>query len=516
MKSGPSDRDLLAAEFSPEFFSDHEHGSDLTLDVQWIMRKRLFRIRHSMRSQAYGMCLSIVVLLVISLRISMAEEPPSVSTVASGLLSQRQDSAAPGFSSGEVSDPLVGIITTDFSSTSGARLLGPMSKVSMLQDVAVSPNQVAVASLLDTIKPISTGNLLTMIDTLGAESTIQQRASLMQLSGELYGNTQTIGLQVGDQFQQRLTTRLVSNGPFLTGSTFKQAQQDSTFDFLLRGQSVGSSSGGWVQGYGAGGKLLSDSNGAGLNYSQAGLQYGLDLAADESGVVGVALGNSYVGFDGFGGGGHLVANQIGLYALKQDEVAYVLGSTNYGYESFDTNRNILLGGMNQTTRGNFGANQFGASFESGLKWDARLLHIQPLVGLQYLYLGQQGFGESGGAAALNIAPSDAASLRFNLGGRIVVHQLKGPRGSIWSPYWHARWVSELLDNDRLVNASFIGAPLGGAFTTHGDRLGTNYGIIGKGLQVQFNEQWSLFVNYDGMFGGRIDTYTGSGGVVLIW
>src|SRR5436305_5882616 len=105
-------------------------------------------------------------------------------------------------------------------------------------------------------------------------------------------------------------------------------------------------------------------------------------------------------------------------------------------------------------------------------------------------MAQQGFGESGGVTALDVAGTQADSLRTSLGGRMVVEQIKGPRGSIWTPYWHGRWISELLNNDRTVNAMLIGAPAGGGFIVHGDRLGQNYGIIGKGLQVQVNERLS--------------------------
>lgn len=400
-------------------------------------------------------------------------------------------------------------------------LAAPPLPASSLSSSALSLNQLNVGSALDHAAPASSGNFLAMIDTLNAQTPAQQRTSLALLSGDLYGNTQTIGLQVGDLFQQRIVTRLVSNGRFLTGASFDQmskamAQSGSTTNDAVRGQFPTDSSDSWVQGYTAAANLLSDGNTNDLYYSQAGLQTGFDLASDETGRIGVVLGNTYVGFNSFTGGGDMVSNQFGLYALKQNDSAYILGSTNYGYDSFHTFRNILIGGVNQTTRGRFMGNQFGTYLESGLKIDVGLIHLQPLAGLQYLYLEQQGFGENGGVAALEVSRAQADSLRTNLGGRIVVEQLKGPRGTIWTPYWHGRWVSELLNNDRSINATFIGAPVGSGFAVHGDRLGQNYGIIGKGLQVQLNDRISMFANYDGMFGGRIDMITVAGGAVLNW
>lgn len=415
-----------------------------------------------------------------------------------------------------VNPPMNGVASAAFSASDPNDFVSPLRTHSILPAFSMSPNESAVHTALENIRPAATGGLLSMINTLGTETPHAQQLSLTQLSGELFGNTQTIGLQVGDQFQQRLITRLVSNSQFLTGLSPQQVPSQAQSSGDVRGQSPVDSYSGWAQGFGVGGTLSTDGNGADLNYSQGGLISGLDLASDDSGVFGISIANSYVGYNGFAGGGQMAANQIGFYGLKHNDVAYVQGSANYGYESFRTDRNYLVGSTNQTAFGRFGAHQLGTYVETGLKFDTGLLHFQPLVGLQYLYLSQQGFDESGGSGAMSVSASQASSLRTNIGGRIVVDQFKGPRGSTWTPYWHGRWVSELLDNDRTVNASFIGAPIGGAFTTHGNRLGTNYGILGKGFQIQWNDQWSVFGNYDTMFGGRIETFAGSAGIVYVW
>jgi len=390
-----------------------------------------------------------------------------------------------------------------------------LQRKSTLNEVASTQNQSAVGTALDNITLTSTGGLFDMINTLGAQSTADQRQSLGQLSGDIFGSTQTIGLQVGDVFQQRLNSRLINNGQLLAGAVTNPVASDTSDD--ARGQSPNNSAFGWMLGYGVAGNLRSDGNAGGVHYSQGGGLYGIDFGSDESGVIGIAGGNSYVGFrDGLDSSGQLTAYQVGLYALKHNEQAYWLGTTNYGYDSFGTNRTVNVGGQNQYLHGNFDAHQLGAYTEAGLKVDAGLIQLQPLIGLQYLYLAQQGFDESGGPAALNVSANQANSLRTQLGGRIVVERLTGRFGEVWTPYWHGRWVSELLDNDHIVNASFNGAPTGGVFTTHGNRLGSNYAVLGKGLQVQLNEKWSLFGNYDLMIGGRIDAHTGAFGAVYVW
>lgn len=383
-----------------------------------------------------------------------------------------------------------------------------------LTDSATTPNQMNVAGALDNIALSSTGSLFNMINSLGGETPNEQQQSLNQLSGAIYGSTQTIGLQIGDLFQQRLVTRMVSNGTFLAGAG-QPGQTSGNQD--IRGQSPYMSGRGWLQGFGQSGRAGSDGNAPSTRYSQGGAIYGADWGDDENGIFGVAAGNSYAGFhDSVAAGGQVTSGQFGIYGLKHNDLVYGLGSLNYGLEEFDSNRNVLVGGVNQTLRGSYLGHQLGAYAETGLKYHLGLVHLQPLFALQYLYLSQQGFSESGGSAALNVGTSQADSLRTNLGGRIILDSLAGPYGTVWTPYWHGRWVQELLDNDRIVNASFNGAPVGGVFTSHGSQLGDTYFIYGKGVQVQLNSRWSMYANVDLMVGGRIRSETGTLGGLYCW
>lgn len=383
-----------------------------------------------------------------------------------------------------------------------------------LTDNAVTTNQISVATALDSIALSSTGSLFNMINALGGETPSEQQQSLNQLSGAIYGSTQTIGLQIGDVFQQRLVTRMISNGMFLT-SPYQGSQTTASPE--VRGQSPSAGGRGWLQGFGQSGRVGSDGNAPSTRYSQGGAIYGADWGDDENGIFGVAAGNSYAGFhDSVAAGGQVTSSQYGIYALKHNDLAYALGSMNYGLEEFGANRNVLVSGTNQTLRGNFVGHQFGTYAETGLKYHLGLVHIQPLFAMQYLYLAQQGFSESGGSAALNVSANQADSLRTNLGGRIILDTLEGPYGTMWTPYWHGRWVEELLGNDRLVNASFNGAPVGGTFATHGSDIGNSYFIYGKGVQVQLNSRWSMYANVDLMVGGRLRSETGTLGGLYCW
>lgn len=386
---------------------------------------------------------------------------------------------------------------------------------------ANTPNQFAVATALENIKTTSTGSLYAMINTLGIQSVDQQRQSLTQMSGAMFGDLQNVGIEVADQFQLRVTTRLVSNSQFLLAPSELQYE-----DEVIRGQSpvnqrplktTNQALKGWALGYGNQGNIRPDGNGLGMDFNHAGGIYGYDWGDYDSELIGLTISNSYAWFhDGFGASGQLQAYQFGAYAMEYSDTSYSLATINYGYNIYDTNRTVTVAENSQSLQADFTGNQIGANAETGLKLNLELFQVQPFIGLQYLYLCQQGFEESGGAAALTVARSRANSLRANIGARLIVDTFTGPLGVTWTPYSHARFVSDLLNNDRYVSATFNGAPVGGAFRSQGTSIGQNFGIIGEGIEVRLNETWSLFGSADWMFGDRYSSVTGSFGAVSLW
>ena len=382
-----------------------------------------------------------------------------------------------------------------------------------LRAAALTGNQISVGTALDQIALTSTGSLFSMINSLGVLSPAQQRQSMNQLSGQTYGNLQTIGLQIGDQFQQKLNSMMVSNAAFLAGG-----EPVPTYSEEIRGQSpTGDLGRGWVQGFGVSGNLRSDGNGAGGNYGQGGALFGIDGGRDETGFIGVAGGTSFTQFhDDFGGKGNINSYQVGMYALKHDETGYLLGSANYGYNDYSTNRSVTISNATQLLHGDFYGNQIGTYAETGLKLSAGPIYFQPLVGLQYLFLDQQRFKETGGPAALAVSKENANALRLNVGARMLLEPWVTESGVIWSPYSHIRYVADLLDNDRSIGASFIGSPSGGSFTTQGTHIGPNYGVVGEGLEIRISDYWSLFGGADVMMGDHITMATGSFGSLIRW
>lgn len=389
-----------------------------------------------------------------------------------------------------------------------------LQRILALRDVGTTANQQAVGGALDNIALTATGDLQTMINNLGAASTADQQRGLSQLSGEGYGTTQTIGIQSGIQFQNSVTDRLTNNGNFLTSAGGSMVSTDlAEEDVWLVSARDQTQRRGWLQGFGTSAQIDGDGNAASSDYRQGGVAVGMDLGSDETGVVGISNGNSFLSFGQDNGSfGNMNSHHFGLYGIRQMDPLYVLGSTSYGYSDIDMTRTVPGG----TVQGSPVAHQIGAYTEAGLSLDGSMVRIQPLVALQYQLFSQQSFSETGGPGALNVGSQQANSLRTHLGARMSFSELQDSSGRLWTPYVHARWVAELLDDDRLVNASIIGAPAGGSFVTAGNGLGRHFAVIGTGVNVELTDHWSLFSNYDLQAGGGLTAHTGSGGLTYQW
>jgi hypothetical protein len=103
--------------------------------------------------------------------------------------------AAVGFSNllaADVSD--VTANTQHVSSINATSGIGQQLRAPLVLPVApLTTNEAAVNSAFEHIKPVATVGLFNLITAIDSETAFSQRASLTQLSGEIYGNTQTIG-----------------------------------------------------------------------------------------------------------------------------------------------------------------------------------------------------------------------------------------------------------------------------------------------------------------------------------
>jgi len=265
--------------------------------------------------------------------------------------------------------------------------------------VAATMNQRSVGIPLDSLAgPVApaTANLLLQIQGLSVED---RPAQLQMLSGESYATAQSLGQQIGEQSLRVIASRLINNDLLLNegdSMLLGAAEPSVSTDSVVRGQHGMKDVYGWVQGFGTSGDLSSDGNASGLDFGSGGIAFGIDLARDDSSLIGIAgaFSNTTMSTE-IGDSGQISSGQVSLYGLQRYEEAYGFFVLNYGNNQNEISRMIQVGNVNAVARGDFTGHQFGSYGELGLNLDGPFLRFQPLMGLQYVLVSNDRVSATG-------------------------------------------------------------------------------------------------------------------------
>ncbi len=284
---------------------------------------------------------------------------------------------------------------------------------------------------------------------------------------------------------------------------------------IVRAQNYVGGWGAWATGYGHWGTAESDRNAAGFDYSSGGQLAGVHYRTDSEHVIGAYFGQSQfhietivptqsANVDGF---------QSGFYLRIGTDSDYYLASCGFGYDDYETQRQINTGAVIRTADGNYSGAQAAIYTERGKTWNFSFGDVQPLVGLQYIYNYQDDFVETGAMALnLNVSSIDIHSLRSVVGSRF---------SKAWwaSSFWQAvtnfraLWMHEYANDHAQLSSQFLG---GGTFAPRGIDLGRDWVMLGAGATLTPGDALSLYVNYDVQLGNGQSLHVGSGGVALAW
>lgn len=176
---------------------------------------------------------------------------------------------------------------------------------------------------------------------------------------------------------------------------------------------------------------------------------------------------------------------------------------------------MAIGPLNSTLSGQFTGWQSIAYAERGLTYLTTQSELQPYVALQYIYLRQNGFSETGGVGALDVAGIDANSLRSFVGTRLSSPYVTAG-GQLLVPQARVAWLHEFLDTNQISNARFGAFGGGTSFAVQGLDLGRNWALVGAGLTWNISEQVQIAGNYDLQANGQQTFHIGSGSLTYWW
>jgi outer membrane autotransporter protein len=361
--------------------------------------------------------------------------------------------------------------------------------------------------------------LQALVDEMTPMTNAQVRNSLTILSGDIYGSTSQMQFQnttaqiqmLSQNFAPQFTS---SNESFSPVSGIKLDEGGSIV--FINDASYRPLHKTWVVGYGLGGTAQSDGNAQGLNFGLGGFLVGVERYLDEATSAGL-----YGGYNGAHMGTttdqRVLANsgQVGAFFRRDTGLDYYTLLSGFSFDGYNSSRNVTVGGLPATAEATYGGWQSVTYVERGRSYDYEAALVQPYLALQYIYLRQNSFSETGGGAAnLDVGGVDASSLRGFFGTRVTGDYVTSG-GRLLKPQVRAAWMHEFLETDTIVNNRFAGVG-GGTFAVQGLDLGRDWALLGAGLGWEVNSQVTITGNYDAQLNGNQTFHVGSANLQYLW
>jgi uncharacterized protein with beta-barrel porin domain len=363
---------------------------------------------------------------------------------------------------------------TDFShyaTTSNQRSVGNALN-DLLQDPSGCGDDVieAMYNLPDGAAVRAAYNQMMPQDALGQSEII--RNAMNQYSESVFGRMDNI--RNGGQYAMSGDSRYL-----LAGASNSLALRPKTNEWMP-----------FAKGFGVWGDRNGDSDIAGYQYNIYGLAGGVDKLVSENTLFGLSVGGSWANVDYSQPGtsaniDSAVCSLYGSYFMDDWHLGLTLG---YGHSWYDSQRGIPFIGRHADS--DHQGNAYSAAVELGNNFGGTSMILEPVVGLGYTVVQEESYKEKG-ADALNLkVDSDTTDGIYSKLGIRLAKELKNQNMTL-VPNVRAFWIHDFADRVEL-SSSFIG---GGSFTTEGLDPVHDMFNIGAGLNVYYNKNLRLFVDY---------------------
>lgn len=394
-------------------------------------------------------------------------------------------------------------------------------------EVCASINQCGVGGGLERGLGGGDGDLRAVATLLQAAGTRAgaQRA-LAALSGETQANLGTLALGGFSPFAGMIEQRLAAlrSGPNDTDSGPALAYASSSLAAhplaAMPRQGPASpaapESHAWLRGYGLFGRLGGDGNAGGGSYRGGGVIGGVDRQFTPNVLAGVSFGYSKLDADfrNVAGSGGVGAYEGALYGSYADGPLRLNGILGYARLALDSERSIAFGSLARRARADYDGDRLNGALEAGYAVDLGGATVEPLAGLRYTWLRQDGFAEVGaGSIGLQAEAQSAQSLLGSLGLRLTKRfDLASGRLGLEA---RGRWQHEFLDDALMLDAAFVGAPAA-SFVVAGARVARDSAVLGAGVSFQLDRRLTMFADYDVRLNSDVTAHAATAGLRLTW
>ena len=386
---------------------------------------------------------------------------------------------------------------------------GPPAPPTVFTTAAVTPNQFAVASALDTL-PQSGASLGLYNALLFLTSEAEAQSAFDQLSGEAYASAKGMFMEQSALLRTAMIDRLrasfgavaASSAPVMAyaAPTGPAASEAGMALKATVAPAVTEKLALWTSGFGSWGEMAGNGNAASLSSSNGGFLIGADATLGAGWRLGITGGYSYTDFDvdSRNSSGDSENWHIGLYGGNQWGPLGLRTGLAYTFHDVEMSRAVGFTGFSDALSSDYDAGTFQAFGELGYRIDTAFAAFEPFANLAYVSLHTDGFTEDGGAAALAGSSSTTDTSFTTLGLRASKTVLIGNaettlRGAL-------SWRHAFGDVTPLATQAFAGSE---AFTGAGTPIAEDAALIEAGFDVLVSDSTTLGVAYSGQFGDGV-------------
>lgn len=363
-----------------------------------------------------------------------------------------------------------------------------------LADIAGTPNEASVAA---AVEALGRGN--TLYDTVVGLNETEAQTAFDQLAGGP-SPTQAADVQAAGLVANILTDRIDQAFDALGGD----AQINN---YVAAGPGVvtdpaAPTNGVWGQLYGAYGSVASTGTVAGTEAVTGGLVLGLDgqVGNWRIGVVvqGGATSSAVPDLDASSTSGDYGA---GLYAGGEfGDTRVSLGGT-YTRHSVSSSRHAVFPGVDETLTGSYAAGTAQGFALVSHEFDLGATSLTPYASLQYVAEATDGYTESGGAAALTVAPN-LVDATFTTLGLSASHQFVVGDDKLLTAEGGVGWRHAFAATPSAEH-SLAG---GTSFSVLGAPIASDVAVLNAGLTLDVSDTTTFNLSYDGQFGSGMQTH----------
>jgi fibronectin-binding autotransporter adhesin len=370
---------------------------------------------------------------------------------------------------------------------------------------ASTPNQAAVASLLNAAAPTATGDLQTVFDSLNTALASEIPTLLDAIGGESLTAFAT-ARQILAERTARALHRRARDPAWGQGRAFylsETATPDVAADDDPPAPRDRVRAAAWFDGIGLFGELEGDTGEAEVDTLLYGGTLGADAWIADRVVVGLAAGyaRSDVDLDGREADVFGDTVQGALYAGFVDPRGFVSAYGRYAYTYQASDRRIESTGLLRKAHAHWDAHDYGAGGEAGITLVSfREFAVQPIAGVDWLRLTEESYTErDAGSLALIVDPEALETTTARFGGRMF-GRFDMDRSGTLVPELRAFYQREFGDRERVLNARLSGAPGLPSTGVRGPELPRDNLILGLGWGVLVGGYLTVTFDYDAVLG----------------